>query len=684
MSSESYLRIDRIIEACKATGADAVHPGYGFLSENSRFVEECDKHGITFIGPPTSAMESLGDKINSKKIAQAAGVTIVPGFVGEVKNEAEVLKISNEIGYPVMVKASAGGGGKGMRVAWNDEEAAEGYRLSRQEAKSAFGDDRILIERFIDSPRHIEFQVLADGQGSAIYMPERECSIQRRNQKVVEEAPSPFVTEEIRKKMGEEACALAKAVNYKNTGTVEFLIDPQENYYFLEMNTRLQVEHPITEEVTGVDIVEHMIRIAAGQKLSLKQSDVAVKGWAIESRIYAEDPLRNFLPSIGKLTRYSTPAITEDGSSGTVEEISGPQSFRAVEWLRIDSGIEEGSDISMYYDPLISKLVTYAPTRLEAIGYMRHALDTYVIRGLNHNVCFLRDVMDNAKFISGDLSTKFIPEEYPDGFHGHVLSASEQQELLSTSIAIHLTRITQQQQRVSGALASYAPIPWGSFSARIIADGSGDISATSKPETFDAVLNSATEEGNQNKDSTIHVISHSAGKSFEIDLSAWTLDTPVIQASLKDSQANADIDASHATEEGEDAIGFEGSSFFDDNFTPLSLQLVSVNSHGYTLQFLGTQYTIEILTPRERELIQHVPKPKKIDHSKSLISPMAGQLISVAVSAGQKVAVGQELAIVEAMKMQNVLRAQRDGVIKSVKASSGSSVALDEILIEFE
>lgn len=612
-------------------------------------------------------MESLGDKINSKKIAKAAGVTIVPGFVGEVKNDEEVLKIAREIGYPVMVKASAGGGGKGMRVAWNDEEAAEGYRLSKQEAKAAFGDDRILIEKFVDSPRHIEFQVLADGQGGAVYLPERECSIQRRNQKVVEEAPSPFLSEAVRRKMGEEAVALAKAVNYKNTGTVEFLIDPQENYYFLEMNTRLQVEHPITEEVTGIDIVEHMIRVAAGQKLSLKQSDVQIKGWAIESRIYAEDPLRNFLPSIGKMTRYATPAIAEDGSSGTVEDISGPQAFRSVEWLRIDSGIEEGSEISMYYDPLISKLVTYAPTRLDAIGYMRHALDTYVIRGLNHNVCFLRDVMDNEKFISGELSTNFIPEEYPNGFHGHVLSSSEHTNLLSTSVALHMLRLSQHQ-RISGSLASFSPVPWGSFSVRIIADGSGDISATSKAEQFDVVINTE-EEGN------VHVISHASGKTFNVDLSAWTLDSPVIQAALKDIN-NQDLAVDAVSQE-------ESLSEFDD-FTPLSLQLYAVNPHGYTIQYLGTQYTIEILTPRERELIQHVPKPKKIDLTKSLISPMAGQLISVAVSAGQKVAVGQELAIVEAMKMQNVLRAQRDGVIKSVKASAGSSVALDEILIEFE
>lgn len=655
MSSESYLRIDRIIEACKATGADAVHPGYGFLSENSKFVNECEKNGITFIGPPTAAMESLGDKINSKKIAKAAGVTIVPGFVGEVHNDEEVLKIARDIGYPVMVKASAGGGGKGMRVAWNDEEAIEGYRLSRQEAKAAFGDDRILIEKFVDKPRHIEFQVLADGQGGAIYLPERECSIQRRNQKVVEEAPSPFITEEVRKKMGEEACALARAVNYKNTGTVEFLIDPQENYYFLEMNTRLQVEHPITEEVTGIDIVEHMIRVAAGQKLALKQSDVEIKGWALESRIYAEDPLRNFLPSIGKLTRYAVPEAPE-GSN----------------WLRIDSGIEQGSEISMYYDPLISKLVTYAPTRNEAIGYMRHALDTYVIRGLNHNVCFVRDVMDNEKFISGEISTNFIPEEYPDGFHGHVLSPSEKTLLLSTAAALHFQRLTHLN-RVSGGLESYVPDSWGSFSIRITADGKGDTDLTvEKPETFDVILN-------EEEDGTLHVVSHNAGKSFNIDLSQWALDSPIIPAAVQTWEGYADEESLLL-----DSQSAEHTLSEDESFLPLTLQLVNITPLGYTLQFLGTQYSIEILSHRERALSSYMPKPKKIDHSKSLISPMAGQLISVAVQPGQKVAIGQELAIVEAMKMQNVLRAQRDGVIKSVKANAGSSVALDEVLIEFE
>lgn len=625
------------------------------MSENAHFVEECDKNGITFIGPPTAAMDALGDKIHSKKVAKNAGVTIVPGFIGEVKDEADVLRIANEIGYPVMVKASAGGGGKGMRIAWNDKEAAEGYRLSKQEAKSAFGDDRILIEKYIDSPRHIEFQILADGQGNAVYLPERECSIQRRNQKVIEEAPSPFITPEVRKKMGEEACSLALAVNYKNTGTVEFLIDPQENYYFLEMNTRLQVEHPITEEITGVDIVEHMIRIAAGQKLALKQNDVKINGWAMESRLYAEDPLRGFLPSIGKLTRYQAPEAPQ-GST----------------WLRIDSGIEEGSEISIYYDPLISKLSTWGHTRQEAIGYMRHALDQYIIRGFNHNLCFVRDVMDNERFIEGHISTKFIPSEYPNGFHGHVLTPLERTNLLATTVALHFTRMTHQA-RVSGHLPSYEPAPYASFSVRLNG-AQHEEDPANLPQLFDVVF---SEEG-------LHVFSRATGEETQVDLSAWPVDSPVIQAALRtehipDSKIEYEVSHHRLSAEDEAAELPE-----DESFEPLTLQLTAVNPHGYTIQYIGTNYEIEVLTPRERELKQYMPKIKKLDLSKSVVSPMAGQLISVAVKAGQKVALGQELVIVEAMKMQNVLRSQRDGVIKSIKVEAGKSVGLDEVLIEFE
>ena len=640
------MRIDRILEACKQTGADAVHPGYGFLSENSHFVEQCEANGITFIGPPTDAMDALGDKIHSKRVAKKAGVTIVPGFVGEVSNVEEVLKIANEIGYPVMVKASAGGGGKGMRVAWNDAEAADGFRISRMEAKSSFGDDRILIEKFIDNPRHIEFQILSDGQGGAIYLPERECSIQRRNQKVVEEAPSPFITPEVRHAMGSEAVALTKAVNYKNTGTVEFLIDPQSNYYFLEMNTRLQVEHPVTEAITGIDIVEHMIRIAAGQKLSLKQSDVKINGWAVESRIYAEDPLRHFLPSIGKLTRYQTPQF-------------GPES---AAWMRIDSGIHEGSEISIYYDPLIAKLVTHGSTRAEAIAYMKHALDAYIIRGLTHNLCFLRDVMDNPRWNEGALSTKFIPTEYPKGFNGHVLKPAERANLLATAAAIHFTR-TAQQAGISGRLQSYEHSPWATYSIRIAEE--------EEPVTFDVMW---TEDG-------AHVVNRATAEATDVDLSQWPIDSLLIEVALRNHSTIA-TEASQTEHTNASSSHHELTE--DDLFTPLTLQLFNITPTGYTFQYIGTLYHVEILTPIERSYYKYLPTPKKLDHLKSLLSPMAGQLIAVSVTVGQKIALGQELAIVEAMKMQNVLRSQVDGIVKSIELQPGNSVGLDQVILQFE
>eukprot|EP01111_Echinosteliopsis_oligospora_P004427 TRINITY_DN1713_c0_g1_i5.p1 TRINITY_DN1713_c0_g1~~TRINITY_DN1713_c0_g1_i5.p1 ORF type:complete len:638 (+),score=212.35 TRINITY_DN1713_c0_g1_i5:117-2030(+) len=419
-TSQSYLNIDAILDACKKTGAQAVHPGYGFLSENSKFVAALEKEGIAFIGPGSHAMHAMGDKIESKKIAKQAKVNVIPGFLGEVDEMDEVLKIAREIGYPVMVKASAGGGGKGMRIAWNDEDVKIGFRLSKQEAKSSFGDDRMLIEKYIDNGRHIEIQVLADGQGTALYFPERECSIQRRNQKVVEEAPSPFLDDATRKAMGEQAISLCNAVGYKSAGTVEFLVDSNKNFYFLEMNTRLQVEHPITEYITGVDLVEGMIRIAAGQKLKVQQKDIKINGWAMESRVYAEDPYRNFLPSIGKLTKYKIP----EG-----------------EGVRVDGGVYEGGDISIYYDPLICKLVTHGNTRKQSIDRMKTALDSYIIRGVNHNVPFLRAVMENKRFLSGKINTKFIPEEFPQGFKGFEFSDQQKADAAALAGAIQLATI---------------------------------------------------------------------------------------------------------------------------------------------------------------------------------------------------------------------------------------------------
>uniref|UniRef100_A0A8C2AUY9 Propionyl-CoA carboxylase subunit alpha n=1 Tax=Cyprinus carpio TaxID=7962 RepID=A0A8C2AUY9_CYPCA len=426
-TNKSYLNMDAIMNAIKQTGAQAVHPGYGFLSENKEFAKRLAAEGVSFIGPDTHAIQAMGDKIESKLIAKAAKVNTIPGFDGVVKDAEEAVKIAGEIGYPVMIKASAGGGGKGMRIAWNDEETREGFRFSSQEAASSFGDDRLLIEKFIDNPRHIEIQVLADKHGNALWLNERECSIQRRNQKVVEEAPSTFLDPDTRRAMGEQAVSLAKAVKYSSAGTVEFLVDSKKNFYFLEMNTRLQVEHPITECITGLDLVQQMIRIAMGYKLQHKQSDIPINGWAIESRVYAEDPYKSFgLPSIGRLSQYQEPLDLHN--------------------VRVDSGIEEGSDISIYYDPMISKLVTYGKTREEALKKMEEALDNYVIRGVTHNIPLLREIIVHPRFVSGDISTKFLPEVYPDGFKGHMLTAGERRELLATAAALYVAAQLRSQK----------------------------------------------------------------------------------------------------------------------------------------------------------------------------------------------------------------------------------------------
>ena len=432
-ANQSYIVIEKIMDAVKQSGAEAVHPGYGFLSENPKFAKALEAAGVAFIGPPVGAIEAMGDKITSKKLAQEAGVTTVPGYMGLIEDADDAVKISNQVGYPVMIKASAGGGGKGMRVAWNDEEAREGFQSSKNEAAASFGDDRIFIEKFITQPRHIEIQVLGDKHGNCIYLNERECSIQRRQQKVIEEAPSPFLDEETRAAMGAQSVALAQAVDYCSAGTVEFIVDSEHNFYFLEMNTRLQVEHPVTELITGIDIVEQMIRVAYGAKLSMKQSDIGINGWAIESRLYAEDPYRNFLPSIGRLTRYRPPTEMADET-------------RAI---RNDTGVYEGGEISMYYDPMIAKLCTWAPDRKTAIAEMRAALDEFELEGIGHNLPFLSAVMDHERFISGNISTAFIEEEYPDGFQGAVLSEDILKQLAAGASAMH--RVAEiRAARVSG------------------------------------------------------------------------------------------------------------------------------------------------------------------------------------------------------------------------------------------
>lgn len=610
-SRDSYLKVENILKAVRVTGAQAVHPGYGFLSENSHFVQALDESGVTFIGPTTASMAAMGDKIESKKLAKAAGVHIIPGFIGEVHTDEEVLRIANEIGYPVMIKASAGGGGKGMRIAWNNQEALENFRISKQEAQASFGDDRMLIEKFVHKPRHIEIQVLADKYGNSVYLNERECSIQRRNQKVVEEAPSPFLDPALRKAMGEQAVALAKAVNYHTAGTVEMLVDGDRNFYFLEMNTRLQVEHPITEYITNVDIVEQMIRISAGEKLQYTQADIPIDGWAVEARVYAEDPFRNFLPSIGRLNIYKEPLI--EGNPN----------------IRCDSGVEQGSQISITYDPIISKLVCKGKTRDEAMDRMASALDNYVIRGVEHNVPFLRDVMTNKRFRSGDFTTGFIPEEYPKGFSGHQLTAQEHKQLIAVAGLIQWNA-EQRANTINDRLPS---APNGSAAEYVI-------SANGK--THNVVVT---------------------------DENTVTIDGKAVKTALDWEKAHENL-----------GLLFSGSAAG----SPVTIQLISSNYNTLRLQHIGTVYPVKVESPLESQLSKHMPIPKVRDFGDSLISPMPGKVISVAVKPGDKVALGQQLAVVEAMKMQNILRAQKDAVVKKVHVVPGADVAVDQVLIEFE
>jgi len=611
-TNQSYLRVDKIIEAIKMTGAQAVHPGYGFLSENFHFVEELDKIGCTFIGPNVKAMQEMGDKIESKKIAKNAGVNIIPGFLGEVTDKDHLLSIANSIGYPVMIKASAGGGGKGMRIAWNDKEAIEGFEISKREALSSFGDDRMLIEKFVTKPRHIEIQVLADGKGNALYLNERECSIQRRNQKVTEEAPSPFLTPEVRKMMGEQAVALANAVGYNSAGTVEMLVDPDRNFYFLEMNTRLQVEHPITEYTTGFDIVEEMIRIAAGYPIRQKQEDVKINGWAIESRVYAENPLRSFLPSIGTLTTYVEPPKSKD--------------------IRIDTGVTEGSEISIYYDPLIAKLVTHGANRTEAIQNMIYALDNYRIDGVTHNINFLRSVMTHPRFIAGNTQTSFIPEEYPSGF---VVSFNEKQMLeLVVGTALKYFDLATRNTLISEQLPSC--------------------------------------EDKDNVDLQSLVVSYE-DKSFNVNIIPGEESSIVVVNGVEytvDYQYNASA-KSYTVQ-------------FANESQPVTFQFFKQNYNGVTVQHCGFHVHVKVQTQKQLSLESILPPPKVQDLSKFLKSPMPGKIVSISVKNGDKVYEGQIVMVLEAMKMQNILRAEKDTVVKSVNFKAGDNVPVDCCIIEYE
>ena len=626
-ANQSYIVIDNVMAAIKATGAEAVHPGYGFLSENAKFAEALDDAGVAFVGPPKGAIEKMGDKITSKKIAQDAGVSTVPGYMGLIDDAEGAVKISNEIGYPVMIKASAGGGGKGMRIAWNDDEAREGFQSSKNEAASSFGDDRIFIEKFVTQPRHIEIQVLCDTHGNGIYLGERECSIQRRNQKVVEEAPSPFLDEATRKAMGEQAVALAKAVDYASAGTVEFIVDGDKNFYFLEMNTRLQVEHPVTELITGVDLVEQMIRVAAGEKLSIKQEDVTLTGWAIENRLYAEDPYRNFLPSIGRLTRYRPPAEIAAGPLLANDTWHGdaPSGDMAV---RNDTGVYEGGEISMYYDPMIAKLCTWAPTRGDAIEAMRVALDSFEVEGIGHNLPFLSAVMDHPKFVSGDMTTAFIAEEYPDGFAGVELADADLRRLAASCAAMH--RVAEiRRTRVSGRM-----------------------------------------DNHERKVGTDWVVT-AQGHRFEVKIAA-------------------DHDGSTVTFD-------DGSTLrVTSDWTPgQTLATLKVDGHtlvlkvgkvsgGFQIRTRGADLKVHVRTPRQADLAAKMPEKLPPDTSKMLLCPMPGLVVKVDVEVGQEVQDGQALCTIEAMKMENILRAERKGVVSKINAGAGDSLQVDDVIMEFE
>ena len=611
-ANQSYIVIDKILDAIKQTGAEAVHPGYGFLSERAEFAEALSKLGVAFIGPPVGAIEAMGDKITSKKLAAKAGVSTVPGYMGLIDDAEHAVKIASEIGYPVMIKASAGGGGKGMRIAWNDEEARDGFQSSRNEAAASFGDDRIFIEKFVTQPRHIEIQVLGDTHGNCIYLNERECSIQRRNQKVIEEAPSPFLDAETRKAMGEQAVALAKAVDYCSAGTVEFIVDGERNFYFLEMNTRLQVEHPVTELITGVDLVEQMIRVAAGEPLSITQSDVGINGWAIESRLYAEDPYRNFLPSIGRLTRYRPP-----------EEVAAD----AIA-VRNDTGVFEGGEISMYYDPMIAKLCTWAPDRASAIEAMRNALDGFEVEGIGHNLPFLSAVMDHPRFISGEITTAFIAEEYPEGFGGAALPLDTMKRLAALAVRLHVMT-EERATQISGAMANHRRALGRDWVVRLD-NTEFKVSVDQNPGESDVLFEDGT--------------------SFQV-ASDW-LPGQIL--------ARGEIDGEALIAKVQSMPGY------------------------MRMRHRGADLKVRVYSPRHAELAALMHEKLPPDTSKMLLCPMPGLVVSINVKEGDEVFDGQSLCTVEAMKMENVLRAERKAVVSKIIAKAGDSLAVDEIIMEFE
>jgi propionyl-CoA carboxylase alpha chain len=618
-AAQSYLIADKIIAACKATGADAVHPGYGFLSERTSFAEQLAAEGIEFIGPPVGAIAAMGDKIESKKLAKAAGVNVVPGFVGEIEDTDHAVRISEEIGYPVMMKASAGGGGKGMRLAYNEQDVREGFPAVKREGLNSFGDDRVFIEKFILNPRHIEIQILGDKHGNILYLNERECSIQRRHQKVVEEAPSPFVTPKMRKAMGEQCVALSRAVGYYSAGTVELIVsgaDPTgESFYFLEMNTRLQVEHPVTEAITGVDLVEQMIRVAAGEKLAFTQDEVKIEGWSIENRVYAEDPYRGFLPSTGRLVRYR-PTV-----AGWADDGQG-NGRRGVDGVRVDDGVYEGGEVSMFYDPMIAKLITWGQTRDEAADKQVLALDTFEIEGLGHNIDFVSAIMQHPRFRSGALTTGFIAEEYPEGFHGAAASHELKAKIAAVSGFI-ATAQADRARRIDGQLATPLAPP-ADWSVKV-----GD--------TRFAVAVSADEV---------------SVDGVAVDLA--------MEYTPGDKLVEAEVD--------EAVLGLK----------------VENTRTGLRVTTHGRIHKVNILPAHVAALAEHMIEKVPPDLSKYLICPMPGLLVSLHVAVGDKVEAGQPLAVVEAMKMENILRAEKSATVKAVNAKAGESLAVDAIILELE
>jgi propionyl-CoA carboxylase alpha chain len=645
-AAQSYLLADKIIAACKQTGAEAVHPGYGFLSERTSFAEALAAEGIAFIGPPVNAIAAMGDKIESKKLAMAAGVNVVPGFVGEIDDTEHAVRISAEIGYPVMMKASAGGGGKGMRLAYNEADVREGFEATKREGLASFGDDRVFIEKFILNPRHIEIQILGDQHGNILYLNERECSIQRRHQKVVEEAPSPFVTPKMRQAMGEQCVALSRAVGYYSAGTVELIVSGAdasgESFYFLEMNTRLQVEHPVTEAITGIDLVEQMIRVAYGEKLAFMQDEVKLEGWAIENRVYAEDPYRGFLPSTGRLTRYRTPIATTThrppvldtglGFYSGADQSQAPHQvrgdgdilagLRGQGGVRVDDGVQEGGEVSMFYDPMIAKLITWAPTRDEAADLQIAALDRFEIEGLGHNIDFVSAIMQHPRFRSGELTTGFIAEEYPDGFAGAPASPQLQRNLAAIAGFLACAHVDRARQ-VDGQL--------------------GD---TLDPPAYWLVT----------VDKAPHAVAISADEMTvdEVDVEL------VMEYTPGDRLIHAEIDGK-----------------------ALSVK-VSKTCMGFKLSTHGASHDVVCLPAHIAPLAVHMIEKIPPDLSRYLICPMPGLITAIHVAAGDKVEAGQPLAIVEAMKMENILRAEKTGVVKSVNAAQGESLAVDAIILEME